>query len=214
MLSHRSFPSKIYVCVPLLVGICVSLSYGAGAHTNSNATHPSEHTQIQVSHTQIHCMPRICVCATVLMWNSCDTFLWDTSLSILQLPTIFHSFLKCFCTRCESLKGWRTMLVIPELEHEVKLLSESKSTRKVWIAQLLVKKLIPNMRSYINWAEAMTFRSSLSVYLNFANSAWDQHLHDPTQNFMLNMTKKVSATCSYCFHYLLLFILTNLDILG
>jgi len=140
MLSHRSFPSKIYVCVPLLVGICVSLSYGAGAHTNSNATHPSEHTQIQVSHTQIHCMPRICVCATVLMWNSCDTFLWDTSLSILQLPTIFHSFLKCFCTRCESLKGWRTMLVIPELEHEVKLLSESKSTRKVWIAQLLVKR--------------------------------------------------------------------------
>lgn len=36
------------------------------------------------------------------------------------------------------------MLVIPELEQEVKLLSESKSTRKVCISQLLVKKMIPS----------------------------------------------------------------------
>uniref|UniRef100_A0A0E0KJL1 5'-nucleotidase n=1 Tax=Oryza punctata TaxID=4537 RepID=A0A0E0KJL1_ORYPU len=35
-----------------------------------------------------------------------------------------------FKTNPQSLPGWRTMLVIPELEQEVKLLSESKSTRK------------------------------------------------------------------------------------
>jgi hypothetical protein len=39
----------------------------------------------------------------------------------------------CFCMCCNSMKGWRTMLVIPELEREVKLLSESKTTRKVLI---------------------------------------------------------------------------------
>ncbi|GJM96782.1 hypothetical protein PR202_ga13648 [Eleusine coracana subsp. coracana] len=32
--------------------------------------------------------------------------------------------------RSKKVLGWRTMLVIPELEHEVKLLSESKATRK------------------------------------------------------------------------------------
>jgi hypothetical protein len=53
---------------------------------------------------------------------------------ITQILYQFISFfLKCFCICCNSLKGWRTMLVIPELEREVKLLSDSKTTRKVVI---------------------------------------------------------------------------------
>jgi len=35
--------------------------------------------------------------------------------------------------QCAHRAGWRTMLVIPELEKEVKLLWESRDTRKVLI---------------------------------------------------------------------------------
>jgi len=204
------------VCAPLLVGICVTLSCGAGAHTKSNGTHPSEHTRTHKSkcHTYKVIVCLELVCAPLSWFGICVTLSYGTlpfQYCSCPLYSIHFVISKCLWIfeRLADYAGDSRTGAWGEASFRIKVDSEGMNS-----SVACKKKLIPNMRSYINWAEAMTFRSSLSVYLNFANSAWDQHLHDPTQNFKLNMTKKVSATCSYCFHYLLLFILTNLDILG
>lgn len=52
------------------------------------------------------------------------------------------------------------MLVIPELEQELKLLSESKSTRKVRKHSVACKKIVPiNEMLFVNWAQAISILS-------------------------------------------------------
>jgi len=54
--------------------------------------------------------------------------------------------------RSKKVLGWRTMLVIPELEHEVKLLSESKSTRKELRHLRMERDSIEDRIHHLEWS--------------------------------------------------------------
>lgn len=128
--GHRSCCAAAAAGIPLLLRVQTPTS-AVPIHPNAciDAMHCVTSKAFNVTDTKSVKTYSVCVCHThfLLVISCCSNFthylyfLWGTSLSLLHLSTIFHPFPK----------GWRTMLVIPELEQEVKLLSESKSTRKV-----------------------------------------------------------------------------------